>query len=271
MKMIKLVPILVMICAISAGGFFAYKHFFQTKKTVSLSVTDLANDNHVAADANVEKLPDSTDQAIAEEVKAADEKAPSSNVVVSDKSNQSSVISHQEKAVVVNDKVSSTDNSKSSGGEVGKIVSELVSFGFQKSSSHTIKAVIIHTSYNALGGDVFDYSKVLQEWKDAGVSPHYAISRDGVIHQLVADQNIAWHAGVSKLPDGTTDVNGSSIGIEVVNSADDKFTVDQYAALNSLIATLKKKYEIKYVLGHDDIAAGRKSDPWGIDWKKVNK
>lgn len=271
MKMIKLAPILVMICAISAGGFFAYRHFFQTKKAVSLSVADLANDNNAPVDANVEKLPDNVDQAIVEEVEVVDEKVPSSNVVVGDKSNQSSIIVDKKSIAVVDEKVPSTDNGKSSSGESGKIVSELVSFGFKKSSSRTIKAVIIHTSYNAIGGDVFDYAKVLQEWKDAGVSPHYAISRDGVIHQLVADQNVAWHAGVSKLPDGTIDVNGASIGVEIINSKDAKFTAAQYSALNSLIATLKKKYEIRYVLGHDDIAAGRKSDPWGIQWDKIKK
>jgi hypothetical protein len=153
----------------------------------------------------------------------------------------------------------------------GKIVSKLVPWGFQKSSGRTIKAIIVHTSYNALGGDVFDFDKVMQEWKDAGVSPHYAIDRGGTIYQLVADQNIAYHAGVSKLPDGTTDVNGSSIGIEIVNSQDAKFTDAQYSALNRLISDLRKKYPIKYVLGHDEIAPGRKTDPWGIDWKKVNR
>lgn len=153
----------------------------------------------------------------------------------------------------------------------GKIVQQLVSFGFQKSSGRTIKAIIIHTSYNNIGGDVFDFKKVLQEWKDAGVSPHYAIDREGTIYQLVADQNIAWHAGVSKLPDGTTDVNGASIGIEVVNDQNSKFSDAEYSALNSLIVSLKKKYPIKYVLGHDDIAPGRKTDPWGIEWGKVRK
>ncbi|HEX8974290.1 MAG TPA: N-acetylmuramoyl-L-alanine amidase [Patescibacteria group bacterium] len=152
------------------------------------------------------------------------------------------------------------------------VVDKLVSWGFQKSSSRTIKAIIIHTTYNALGGDPFDFSKVMQEWKDAGVAPHYAIDRSGTAYRLVADNNIAWHAGASRLPDGTTDVNGVSIGIEVVNDKDSKFTDAEYSALNSLIASLKKKYTtIKYVLGHDDIAPGRKTDPWNIEWNKVNR
>jgi hypothetical protein len=148
---------------------------------------------------------------------------------------------------------------------------DLVSFGFQKATDRKIKAVIIHTTYNALGGDPFDFQKVMQEWKDAGVAPHYAIDREGKIHQLVAEQNIAWHAGASKLPDGTTDVNGASIGIEVVNDKESKFSDAEYAALNQLLADLKKKYSIKFVLGHDEIAPGRKTDPWGIEWGKVSK
>lgn len=151
------------------------------------------------------------------------------------------------------------------------VTQKLVSFGFQEADSRSIKAIIIHTSYNALGGDPFDFSKVMQEWKEANVSPHYAIDRSGKIYQLVVDNNIAWHAGSSKLPDGTTDVNGFSIGIEVVNSKDFEFTDAQYSALNRLLANLKNKYQIKYILGHDDIAPGRKTDPWNIDWKKIQK
>ncbi|EKD58435.1 MAG: hypothetical protein ACD_56C00125G0001 [uncultured bacterium] len=52
---------------------------------------------------------------------------------------------------------------------------------------------------------------------------------------------------------------------------DGEYTSDQYDALNQLIASLKKKYSIKYILGHDDIAPGRKTDPWGIDWDRVRK
>lgn len=155
--------------------------------------------------------------------------------------------------------------------EVGKIVQKLISGGFQKSAGRKIDTVIVHTSYNSLGGDLYDGEKIIDIYKQYGVSAHYLISRDGVIYQLVADQDIAWHAGVSEMPDGRKNVNDFSIGIEVINSKDDKFTSEQYSALNSLIATLKKKNEIKYILGHDEIAPGRKTDPWGIQWNKVNR
>jgi hypothetical protein len=149
--------------------------------------------------------------------------------------------------------------------------SNLVSWGFQKASGRTIDTIVIHTTYNALGGDPYDFTKVLAEWKDYGVAPHYAIDRGGKTYQLVSDQNIAYHAGSSKMPDGRSNVNNFSIGIEVVNTQDGKFADAQYAALNNLIASLKSKYKIKYVLGHSEIASGRKTDPWGIDWKRVDK
>ena len=76
---------------------------------------------------------------------------------------------------------------------------------------------------------------------------------------------------MSKMPDGRTNVNDFSIGVEMINTMDGEYTSDQYDALNQLIASLKKKYSIKYILGHDDIAPGRKTDPWGIDWDRVRK
>jgi hypothetical protein len=155
--------------------------------------------------------------------------------------------------------------------EKSDLKSKLVSWGFQKASGRTIDTIVIHTTYNALGGDPYDFEKVLQEWKDYGVAPHYAIDREGKTYQLVSDENIAYHAGSSKMPDGRSNVNNFSIGIEVVNTQDGKFVDAQYVALNKLIGDLKSKYKIKYVLGHSEIASGRKTDPWGIEWGRVNK
>lgn len=152
-----------------------------------------------------------------------------------------------------------------------KITNKLIDFGYQNSSERKIDTIIIHSSYDALGDDPFIMSGIVKEFKEYGVSAHYLIGRDGTIYRLVEDKNIAWHAGVSKVPDGRTGVNGFSIGIEVVNTKSDKFTADQYSALNKLIGQLKEKYDIKYVLGHNQIAPGRKDDPWNIDWGKVKK
>lgn len=101
------------------------------------------------------------------------------------------------------------------------------------------------------------------------MSAHYLIDRKGVIYHLVADKNIAYHAGVSKMPDGRTGVNDFSIGIEMMNQEETSYTDAQYGAVNNLIAYLKGKYPIKYVVGHDDIAPDRKTDPWNFDWKRL--
>ncbi len=129
----------------------------------------------------------------------------------------------------------------------------------------------MHTSYNILGGDEYSAEKVIEEYRQYEVAPHYLIDRRGSIFRLVDDKNIAYHAGESRVPDGRTGVNNFSLGIEVINSEKDKFTASQYDAIDRLLKDLKKKYEIKYILGHSDIAPGRKTDPWNIDWDKVKK
>jgi len=151
-----------------------------------------------------------------------------------------------------------------------KITNKLVDFGFKQAAGRSIDTIIIHSTYDAVGGDPFSVSGVIVEYKSYGVSPHYLIGRDGTIYRLVEDKNIAYHAGVAKTPDGRTNVNEFSIGIELINTKTDKVTDAQYAALNDLIDQLKGEYKIKYVLGHNQIAPGRKDDPWNFDWKKLN-
>lgn len=207
----------------------------------------------------------------------SDQEAANSRQETTEDNTQETAIKAQEASSIQNSKddIQKTKDEKrmtvDDNSDPAKIIRKLVSWGFQKSTGRKIDTIIVHTSYNALGGDVFDKDKVIQEWKDAGVAPHYLIDRKGNIYQLVSDQNIAWHAGAAKTPDGRTDVNSFSLGIEVINTQTEKFSDAQYSGLNSLIAALKGKYSIKYVLGHDEIAPGRKTDPWGIEWKKVDR
>lgn len=151
------------------------------------------------------------------------------------------------------------------------IESHLVSWGFSKSDKRKIDTIILHSSYNAIGGEKYDFNKIVDEYKDYGVAPHYVIDRKGVIYRLVADNNVAYHAGKSSVPDGRDGVNDFSLGIEIFNTQEDEFTKAQYESTNQLIKFLKDKYPIKYVLGHDQIAPGRKTDPWNINWSKINK
>ena len=151
------------------------------------------------------------------------------------------------------------------------IENHLASWGFAKSNGRTIDTIIIHSSYDALSGNFYSLEGLIKEYRQYGVAPHYLIDRQGIIYRLVEDKNVAYHAGVSLVPDGRTNVNGFSLGIEIMTTKTDSPTQEQYAALQKLIDFLKGSYKIKYVLGHNQIAEGRKDDPWNFDWKKITK
>lgn len=152
-----------------------------------------------------------------------------------------------------------------------KSINRLVSFGFGAADRkpRDIDTVVLHSSYNNQGGDRYSVEKVIGIWKSYEVAPHYLIDRKGNIYQLVDESDIAYHAGVSEMKDGRTNVNTFSIGVEILNAQDDEYTEAEYAAVRNLIAELKKTYPIKYVVGHDDIAPGRKTDPWNFEWKRL--
>ena len=151
-----------------------------------------------------------------------------------------------------------------------QISDKFVDWGFSKADNRKIDTIIIHSSYNAVGKDPHNLEDIIyKEYKPYGVSPHYIISHDGKIYRLVEDKNIAYHAGESKVPDGRTGVNNFSLGIEIVNTKSEKPNEAQYNALRNLLTYLKSEYKIKYVLGHSDIAPGRKDDPWNFDFERV--
>ena len=163
-----------------------------------------------------------------------------------------------------------TENKKDEPANNMNITNKLASWGYEKAGSRKIDTIIVHSTYNITSSDPFDLDAIIyKEYKPYGVAPHYIIDRDGKIYRLVEDKNIAYHAGESKMPDGRTGVNNFSIGIELVNSKTAKPTSEQYASLKYLIGYIKGKYSIKYTLGHKDIAAGRKDDPWNFDWGKI--
>ena len=94
------------------------------------------------------------------------------------------------------------------------------------------------------------------------VSAHYLIGEDGGIHQLVRDQDRAWHAGGGRW--GTiTDVNSASIGIELDNDGDEDFAEAQITSLLVLLTDLTERLKIppSQVIGHEDMAPTRKIDP----------
>ncbi|OGI21940.1 MAG: hypothetical protein A2808_02215 [Candidatus Moranbacteria bacterium RIFCSPHIGHO2_01_FULL_55_24] len=151
------------------------------------------------------------------------------------------------------------------------ITDRLMHSGFSSKSGRSIDTIVLHSSYDALGNDPYSVSGLIKEYEEYGVSAHYLVDRKGNIYRLVKEENVSYHAGVSKMSDGRTDVNGFSLGIELMNQMDGNYTDAQYQAVNRLVAWLKSEYPIRHVVGHDDIAPDRKSDPWNFDWKKLKK
>lgn len=103
------------------------------------------------------------------------------------------------------------------------------------------------------------------------VSAHYVICRDGTVHHMLNDLLRAHHAGVSKWGN-TTDLNSSSIGIELDNNGFEPFAEEQLNSLLILLDRLKKAYSIpaSNFIGHGDIAPTRKNDPnWRFPWKRL--
>ena len=101
------------------------------------------------------------------------------------------------------------------------------------------------------------------------VSSHFFIRRDGSLLQFVSCLQRAWHAGVSSWQ-GRERCNDFSVGIELEGSDFDAFETAQYKTLQALIECLKKSYPIKNIVGHSDIAPGRKTDPGPyFNWQEI--
>ncbi|MFI4983855.1 MAG: N-acetylmuramoyl-L-alanine amidase [Rickettsiales bacterium] len=100
------------------------------------------------------------------------------------------------------------------------------------------------------------------------VSSHYLVGRDGSLHQFVADDVCAHHAGISYW-DGVTNLNQTSIGIELDNDGNEPFTPDLMQTTIELCNLLMATHAIKPqdVVAHSDIAYWRKVDPSVyLDW-----
>ncbi len=101
------------------------------------------------------------------------------------------------------------------------------------------------------------------------VSAHFLIRRDGEVIQFVSCLDRAWHAGVSSWQ-GRERCNDFSIGIELEGSDFEAFEPKQYQTLIALVKKLKQAYPIEHIVGHSDIAPGRKTDPGPFfDWSQL--
>lgn len=105
------------------------------------------------------------------------------------------------------------------------------------------------------------------------VSAHYTVDVDGAIYKHVDEMRRAWHAGASYWG-GVTDLNTTSIGIEIINPGHEwgyvPFPAAQMTSVRDLCLDIMVRHDIapEHVLAHSDIAPARKSDPGELfPWK----
>jgi N-acetyl-anhydromuramyl-L-alanine amidase AmpD len=149
---------------------------------------------------------------------------------------------------------------------------------------HDVDTIVIHamSAVNAHPRNPFSIKECINIFVDCEVSSHYIIDRKGNIYCLVPEEKRAWHAGVSQMPppDNRENVNDFSIGIELIGNEIVRFEDEQYAALNFLLNDIKKRHDIKRLIGHQDIATQklvekglRKEAKWDpgkqFDWNRV--
>lgn len=116
---------------------------------------------------------------------------------------------------------------------------------------------------NTLNCDEHPYYEKL---RGVRVSAHFFIRRNGEIIQFVSCNQRAWHAGVSQWW-GKTRCNDFSLGIEMEGSDSVGYTDKQYQKLVYLTRRLCRAYPIAEIVGHADVAPGRKTDPGPyFDW-----
>ena len=126
--------------------------------------------------------------------------------------------------------------------------------------------IIHHTAQNSCEQTLKTFTTTRSQ-----VSAHYVICKDGTIHHMLNDYLRAWHGGVGRWGNNT-DINSSSIGIEIDNNGVDTFTNAQVNQLLELLSSLKKTYGIPAAnfIGHSDIAPTRKVDPnVNFPWKTL--
>ncbi len=124
---------------------------------------------------------------------------------------------------------------------------------------------------NELSPDAHPY---FAEIAAARVSSHLCIRRTGAITQYVSFADRAWHAGRSSF-EGRTACNDFSVGIELEGTDTLAYENAQYHALAAAVAALCAAYprlSRERIVGHSDIAPGRKTDPGeAFDWPHARR
>lgn len=124
---------------------------------------------------------------------------------------------------------------------------------------------------NALDKSVHPY---FEEIASLRVSAHCLINRAGQVTQYVSFDKRAWHAGQSVFQE-RENCNDFAIGIELEGADSIPYEGVQYDVLAELIALLQMQYPgitQERIVGHSDIAPGRKTDPGeAFDWQRLTQ
>lgn len=177
---------------------------------------------------------------------------------------------------------------------------ELLPFHHSRPRKADITHAVIHFISDASRNPTnpFNFQEIHSVYKEYGVSAHYMIDRDGEIYRLVPENRVAYHAGkgyAHGFPLYKDNLNEVSIGIELmavgteqemdpllqkgtfskIDSSSIGYTDSQYESLNKLLDNLYGKYPALtrnrwHVIGHDEYAPGRKTDPGSLfDWERI--
>ncbi len=119
---------------------------------------------------------------------------------------------------------------------------------------------------NRLDADAHPY---FQGLRGLAVSAHFFVRRSGRVVQFAGVEQRAWHAGVSSWR-GRSNCNDWSVGIELEGLEGGAFEAAQYRSLGQLLRSLVWRWPVREVVGHEDVAPGRKADPGaGFDWLRL--
>ncbi|HDR6958360.1 TPA: N-acetylmuramoyl-L-alanine amidase [Bacillus cereus] len=169
-----------------------------------------------------------------------------------------------------------------------------------KERTESITHVLIHFMSNAVAKpqNPYNVKDAYNSFVDNGLSAHYLIDRTGFVYQLVNENRVAYHAGKGSIPDQpnyTNRLNEYSIGIELlgigtweemsimmseetynlISPQNIGYTDAQYKSLKLLLDGIYKRNpsipkDRNYILGHDEYAKDRKTDPGSLfDWNRI--
>lgn len=153
----------------------------------------------------------------------------------------------------------------------GEVISLVVIHGISLPAGEFGTPYIDRLFTNQLSGNEAPGFEAL---RDLRVSTHLLIRRDGALVQYVSLKDRAWHAGVSRFEERTR-CNDFSIGIELEGTDETPYSEAQYTVLQALLQQIECHYPAinrDRVVGHCDIAPGRKTDPGpAFEWQRIRE